>query len=90
MRCWAERGQEITVTDEGNRFGYVSDLFVETTHRRQGVGSRLLERAERHIRALGVTRLRIAALAGNAPARRAYEKLGFDPYVVLLEKRWRD
>lgn len=84
---WRERDDDILLQDEARDFGYVSDLFVVAERRRTGVGLALLAAAERHFAALGVTRLRIDALAANAAARALYEAQGFTPLEVVFEKR---
>jgi GNAT superfamily N-acetyltransferase len=69
------------------RFGVVTDVYVDPDRRQRGIARRLLEAAERHLAAAGVTRMRIGLLAGNEDARRTYERCGFAPYEVILEKR---
>lgn len=41
---------------------------------------------EQYFRKTGSTRLRINALAVNAPAQASYERAGFLPYEILYEK----
>lgn len=66
--------------------GWIAELVVDERRRGQGVGTRLLEEAERLARAGGVRRLMIGAIAGNHVARRAYERFGFRPAVIELAK----
>ncbi len=84
--CWIEHDANIAETDDSNHFGYVADTYVAPEFRGRGVVSRLLETAEAHIRALGVSRMRICTLANNTSAKRAYEAYGFEPYEVVMEK----
>ena len=85
--CWIEHHDTIAETYDSNHFGYVADTYVVPEFRGRGIVGRLLTGAEAHVRALGVSRIRIGALANNASALRAYEKSGFEPYEVVMEKR---
>lgn len=60
----------------------VHDLAVAATHRGQGVGRALLDAVEREARARGACKITLEVLEGNAVARRAYERVGFRPYVL--------
>lgn len=82
-----ERHDNPAETADSNVFGYVSDVYVAPAARGRGVAGLLLAEAERRLRALGVTRLRLSSLAANAAAIRAYRKAGFADYEVTLEKR---
>jgi ribosomal protein S18 acetylase RimI-like enzyme len=68
------------------RYGAVTNLVVHPAWRRQGIGTRLLQEAERLSREIGLRRLVIAMLAGNAGAERAYKSLGFGDYAKVLVK----
>jgi len=64
--------------------GLVADLVVLPEHRRQGVASVLLERAETYERDAGATELRVGVLSGNVGARSLYLAAGFAPYHEML------
>ena len=83
---WVEQAGNIGETPDSNRFGHVSDICVMPAFRGRRIAGLLLEAVERHLRRAGVTRLRVNALAANAPARASYERAGFAPYEVLHEK----
>lgn len=68
------------------RIGWVTELVIDERCRGQGIGTALLEEAERRARRLGVGRLMIGAIVGNTIARRAYERFGFRPAVLELAK----
>jgi GNAT superfamily N-acetyltransferase len=87
--CWVEHECNVAETADSNRFGYVADTYVIPKLRGRGVAAHLLQAAESHLRAAGVARIRIAALAGNASALRAYAKHGFATYEVVMENRVR-
>jgi len=81
-----EEDGSLEETPDSRRYGYVSDLFVEERWRGRRLAARLIGHAEERLRESGVTRLRIAVLAGNVSAIRAYEAAGFRPYLMRLEK----
>jgi ribosomal protein S18 acetylase RimI-like enzyme len=84
---WIEHEDNVTETDDSNRFGYIADTYVIPAFRGRGIAAILIEAAERHLRITGVSRIRIRALARNTSALRAYERSGFAPYEIVLEKK---
>ena len=67
----------------------VEDLFVSPNLRSRGVGSRLLDAAERLVNQKGYSQIGLGVDAGNARARalynrRAYKDAGFEEYTI----RW--
>ncbi len=69
--------------------GYVYDLWIEPVHRGGPLLDMLLDCAEAHFRDLGMTVMMISYLVGNDRAAAAYEKRGFRPNEVMLERRVR-
>lgn len=57
--------------------GFLKDLVVDPAFRRRGVGEALLLAARATLRARGHGQLALKVQAGNAGARRLYERLGF-------------
>jgi GNAT superfamily N-acetyltransferase len=55
----------------------VEQLFVAATHRGSGIASDLLSAAEDRIAAAGYAEAWLAVVAGNARARRFYERAGW-------------
>ena len=55
----------------------VEQVYVSSAHRRTGVARVLLAEAERLVRANGHARAWLAVVAGNARARRFYERCGW-------------
>ena len=51
-------------------------LYVEVDYQRSGTGRRLLEATIDHCCRIGISKLHVAVLAANQPARRFYESLG--------------
>lgn len=66
--------------------GLVHDLFVRPTYRGEGIGSRLLARAERKLAAEDVDAVSLEVLAANEAARRFYERHGYEPHRLEVEK----
>lgn len=66
--------------------GIVDNVFVEDSARDSGVGSQLLEAAERLLRQEGADVLSLSVLAANEGARRLYERAGYVPHRIELEK----
>ncbi|ELZ94232.1 sporulation regulator-like protein [Haloferax mucosum ATCC BAA-1512] len=66
--------------------GVVRNLFVVPDRRDSGIGSRLLDAAERELRTAGVETVALDVMATNDAARRFYRRHGYRPYRVELEK----
>jgi ribosomal protein S18 acetylase RimI-like enzyme len=66
--------------------GVVENIYVAPEYRGQGVGSALLDCAERRLAARGVDRVGLEAMADNEDARRFYRRHGYDVHRVELEK----
>jgi GNAT superfamily N-acetyltransferase len=84
---WIENEDNVAETADSNCFGYIADTYVVPELRGRGVAAALIAAAESHLLATGTGRMRIRVLADNASALRAYEKSGFVPYEIVLEKR---
>ncbi|MBX3062893.1 MAG: GNAT family N-acetyltransferase [Anaerolineae bacterium] len=61
-----------------NRRAYLYSLRVMDAFRGQGIGTALLQEAERILSEHGYTSMSIAAAKDNPSARRLYERLGFE------------
>jgi len=77
----AERAEEtivgtVMVGYDGHR-GWVNYLAVDPADRRGGVGRRLMDAAEQHLRLLGCPKLNLQIRDGNLHAIAFYESLGF-------------
>jgi ribosomal protein S18 acetylase RimI-like enzyme len=69
-----------------DRYADLDSLAVAADARGQGIGEALVARVQQEIEAQGITDLRLFAMAGNAPALRFYERLGFTPYMLELRR----
>lgn len=68
------------------RRGLVENLYVESGSRNEGVGTALLEAAEAELRSRDVDVVALDALAENDEAREFYQRRGYRPHRLELEK----
>jgi ribosomal protein S18 acetylase RimI-like enzyme len=66
---------------DGHR-GWIYSVAVAPTHRRQGIGSRLVAHAERALTSKGCVKINLQILEGNESVTAFYSKLGY-----ALERR---
>lgn len=66
--------------------GRVPAIYVRPRDRSAGIGTRLLDRAERELGAAGADVVTLEALAANDRARELYRERGFDSHRVVYEK----
>ncbi|QZP39014.1 GNAT family N-acetyltransferase [Halobaculum magnesiiphilum] len=66
--------------------GVVYNLFVREHYRGVGVGSQLLATAESSLGDAGVDVISLEVMADNADAKRFYDRHGYEPHRVELEK----
>jgi GNAT superfamily N-acetyltransferase len=55
----------------------LNDLFVDRSHRRNGIARQLLQRAKQHAQETGAVRIALATQIDNRAAKNLYEKLGY-------------
>ncbi|RDI73152.1 GNAT family N-acetyltransferase [Halopelagius longus] len=67
--------------------GVVRNIYVEPAARNRGIGSELLSTAERELRDADAEVITLDVMAGNEAARRFYERHGYSPHRVEIEKR---
>ena len=67
-----------------DRMGEIYIIAVSPAHQRKGIGRQLMQFAEQQIQASGMTMIMVETIgdSGHAPARRAYEAFGFEPWPV--------
>lgn len=66
--------------------GVVENIFVVPERRGEGIGTALLTAAEDRLREAGADAVSLEVMADNAAARRFYERHGYAPHRVELEK----
>ena len=70
----------------GDRHTHIFLLYVSSEHRRQGIGSALMQHAEAWARAKGDRQIGLQVFRSNQAALTLYEKLGFQPQSVWMVK----
>jgi len=68
------------------RHGHISTIVVEPEHEGRGAGRALLLAAEDWCRQKGYRLLTLHVFEGNAPARRLYERAGFNVDTIKYLK----
>jgi GNAT superfamily N-acetyltransferase len=66
--------------------GFVHDVVVEESERREGVGSRLVEEASAWLVSRGVPRVMLWTAEKNGRGQRLFEKLGFRRTMVEMTR----
>ena len=61
---------------DGHR-GWIYSVAVSPSHRRQGIGSRLVSHAERALTGRGCVKINLQIMAGNEQVTAFYSSLGF-------------
>jgi len=83
---WLEVDDDPLQTMTWRRHGWISDLFVAPPYRGRGIAQELLGALSDRLQAQGATRLRICALAVNAPSIAAFRRFGFTPFEITFDK----
>jgi GNAT superfamily N-acetyltransferase len=65
----------------------IDTMIVDSRHRNKGIGTVMLEAAERHAREVGAAGLRVDVLLENYDGRHFYERAGYDAIAVRYGKR---
>lgn len=84
---WIKEDSDFLQVPEWRHHGYVTDIFVDETYRKQGLGLQLLHEIEKALQDKGAKRLRICALYVNTQAIALYQKAGYNPFEVTYEKK---
>jgi ribosomal protein S18 acetylase RimI-like enzyme len=70
--------------DRGRKTAHVTDFYVRSEARGQGIGRSLLAEIVEPARAAGLEHASLEVLMRNADARRLYDRLGFAPVDVFM------
>ncbi len=57
--------------------GRITEVYIEKTHRRKGIGAALMDSAERYLRSKGCKRIFVGVFAPNEGAHRFYRARGY-------------
>jgi ribosomal protein S18 acetylase RimI-like enzyme len=79
------RGFLIILYRRGTTVAGIETINVDPTHRKKGIGLRLLSVAEEHLRKKGICKIRLEVSTANNAAIKLYEHAGFQK-IMLLKK----
>lgn len=79
------RGFLIILYRRGTTVAGLESINVDPSHRKKGIGLRLLSAAEDHLRKIGISKLRLEVAITNKAAIQLYEHAGFEITMVLKE-----
>lgn len=80
-------GGEEEITTTCPKVGFISDLAVLKSQRRQGIGKALLAKAERFFKDGGCEYSQLEVFAPNTQAYELYKNLGFEPLCIYMSKK---
>lgn len=80
-------GGEEEITTTCPKVGFISDLAVLKSQRRQGIGKALLAKAERFFKDCGCEYSQLEVFALNTQAYELYKNLGFEPLCIYMSKK---
>ena len=86
LLCVIESAQAY-VHERFSRHAYIAELVITEAARGQGLGQALVAEAEAFARASDMRTIFIGVLAGNKPAERLYEHLGYRTYNIERMKQ---
>ncbi len=66
--------------------GVIQNIYVQESDRNEGIGDGLLDAAETALDSRGADIVSLEAMAENRSARRFYERHGYEPHRIELEK----
>ncbi len=70
----------------GDRYAYILLLYVDPSHRRQGIGSALLIYAENWAKQRGDRQIGLQVFCDNHAGLHLYERLGYQPQALTMLK----
>jgi ribosomal protein S18 acetylase RimI-like enzyme len=77
----------IRISEDGSRFGVVSNLIVKEKKRRSGIGEQLMKQATDYFRRNHINSIRLALKTSiNDAAKILFKKLGFEEIFRVYEK----
>jgi ribosomal protein S18 acetylase RimI-like enzyme len=68
----------------GSQVGFISDVYVDSEHRRNGFGRQLMLMATNWFRNAGVKRLELQVIVNNPSARKLYTDLGWSEELLQM------
>lgn len=71
---------------DGERIAHIFLLYVAPKHRKQGIGSVLVQQAEQWAKQRGDRRISLQVFSNNTPALNLYQKLGYQTFSLSMQK----
>lgn len=65
---------------------WIEDVVVDSSHRGEGLGEKLVEAALDFARSLGATEVRLTSRPARIAANKLYQKIGFEKYETNVYK----
>lgn len=84
--CFIRETPEIPILVP-RKYLYIDNLVVDVSHRRQGVGTALLDKARRWAVQNGIYEIELNVWQFNDEAIRLYEKLGYEIVTLRMSKQ---
>lgn len=72
--------------DRKEPYGYIWEIFLEPEARGRGYGEQIMRQVEARAKALGLSHLALNVFGHNMPARKLYERLGFQITAISMGK----
>lgn len=67
--------------------GKITELFVNERYRGQGIGTKLIKKAEEFLKNSGCDVVKLEVFVPNVNAQKLYEKLGYEPRDIVNIKK---
>jgi len=67
--------------------GYISNLYIDKTHRRKGIGKKLILRILKWFKENNVPHISLEIHVNNKAAQTIYHKLGFEDYTIKMVRK---
>ena len=74
------------IRDDMRDYAHIADLYVRAALRSQGIGTALINEAERLAIARGMKRILLGVVHGNTNAESAYRRQGYHAYALEMTK----
>ena len=72
------------------RHGFLQEIAVAESHRKRGVGRKLVETAEAWLRSRGMPEVTVRIDERNPASKALFRSAGFEPWVVMRKKILRE
>ena len=67
-------------------FGRIEDVYVDSRHRKRGIGRKLMETAESYFAGYGIGKIKLTVTKTNKAGISLYESMGYETKRLRMEK----